>query len=450
MASKHLTDAAVKAAVNEAVSAGKRRDISDRVQRGLVLRVTPTGSASFAFCYRMRGQTATQRITLGPFPHLKLGEARDKAHELFKQVALGTDPRAEKKRLEEAAAVAAADKASRITVEQAIEQYLSIKIRKERSRARARSSLFKDVVPVIGSKALADVTRKDMQKIIATVEGRGSMTQAGLVLAYTKAMMNWHVERGTIDAHEIAALKVTRRSQPRDRVLSVNEVRAFWRLLADVRMYDEERDILRLQLLLGQRVGEVAGMMRHEVDLERKVWTIPGERAKNGDKHEVPLGPMAQEIIGRAMQAQRGKLLFPRTDGKRITPNAIATSLLRGQSVFDFKRPDGEPNPFTSHDLRRTCATLMERGGTPRTVVSAVLNHRDGKGVTEVHYLHNDAMREKRLALLTWERNLRTILAGHDPFVNSLDDPDELERQIMQDAAPAPAMANVVPLRGFR
>lgn len=450
MASKHLTDAAVKAAVNEAVETKKRRDISDRVQRGLVLRVTPTGAASFAFAYRAKGQKVTQRITLGPYPAVKLAEAREKAGDYHKQVARGLDPRAEMKREAEADAAAAVEKASRVTVTEAIEQYLTIKIRRERSRDGARSSLFKDVVPAVGAKALADLTRKDMQKIIAGIEARGSMTQSRLTLAYTKAMLNWHIERGTIDAHEIAALKVARRSQPRERVLSVLEVRAFWRLLPDLRMYDAERDILRLQLLLGQRVGEVAGMMRHEVDLERKVWTLAGERTKNGDRHEVPLGPMAQEIVGRAMQAQRGKLLFPRTDGEPISPNAVATSLLRGQGVFDFKSADGEPNPFTSHDLRRTCATLMERGGTPRNIVSAVLNHRDGKNVTTVHYLHNDEMREKRLALLMWERNLRTILAGTDPFVNSHDDPDELERQIMQDAAPAPALANVVPLRGFR
>lgn len=444
MASVHITEAAIRAASAEAVASGQRRDITDKVQRGLVVRVTPTGATSFAFSYRLKGEAATQRITLGSFPQVKLAEARDRAEKLARKIRDGIDPKDEERQRKEAAAELAARK----TVQEAIDEYLKIKVTKPRSQAGARSTFYKDVVPAVGTKALADFTKKDMQKIIAGVEARGSMTQAGLVLQYTRAMMNWHIERGTIERHDFGTLKVSHKSEPRDRILSVNEIRAFWRLLPEVRMYEPERDILRLQILLGARVGEVAGMMRHEIDLERHVWTIPKERCKNSHAHELPLPPMARDIIMRAMQSQKGKLLFPRHDGKRLTPNAIATSLLRAQPEFAFKKPDGTANNFTSHDLRRTCASLMEQGGTSRTVVSSVLNHRDGTNVTDRHYIHNDVMRDRRVALLKWEANLRAVLAGQNPFLAWQDDPERLEAEILGSAAPAPA--NVVPLRAFR
>jgi len=76
VALKHSTDVSVKAAIAAANESEKRREISDKVQSGPVLRVTPNGASTFAFAYRLKGQSATQRI--GPELNLleKLIDAR--------------------------------------------------------------------------------------------------------------------------------------------------------------------------------------------------------------------------------------------------------------------------------------------------------------------------------------------------------------------------------------
>ena len=56
----------------------------------------------------------------------------------------------------------------------------------------------------------------------------------------------------------------------RDRVLSADEIGTMWAALADADMRESTRRIMRLCLVTAQRVGEVAGMMRDELDLEGK------------------------------------------------------------------------------------------------------------------------------------------------------------------------------------
>jgi integrase len=65
---------------------------------------------------------------------------------------------------------------------------------------------------------------------------------------------------------------------------------------------------------------------------------------------------------------------------------------------------------FRPHDLRRTAASRMTSTGTPRLVVSKILNHVE-QGVTAVYDRHSyDA--EKRKALNAWGRQLLRILAA--------------------------------------
>ena len=46
---------------------------------------------------------------------------------------------------------------------------------------------------------------------------------------------------------------------------------------------------LRFAILTAARTGEVRGMRWREVDLEGKVWVVPGDRMKAARTHRVPL-----------------------------------------------------------------------------------------------------------------------------------------------------------------
>jgi len=85
-------------------SDAKRKEISDAVVPGLILRITPKGTKSFSVIYKVPGEggingngkllvAKQHRITLGRWPILGLKEARGKARELLSVTTEGKDPR---------------------------------------------------------------------------------------------------------------------------------------------------------------------------------------------------------------------------------------------------------------------------------------------------------------------------------------------------------------------
>lgn len=65
---------------------------------------------------------------------------------------------------------------------------------------------------------------------------------------------------------------------------------------------------------------------------------------------------------------------------------------------------------FRGHDLRRTAATYMAESGVPREHISFVLNHVDGGSRATKVYDRYSRDNEKRVALETWARRLKTIV----------------------------------------
>jgi integrase len=90
-------------------------------------------------------------------------------------------------------------------------------------------------------------------------------------------------------------LKHQDKLESRERVLTDEELKFFWQA-CDVLGYPFGY-VGKLLLLTGQRLREVAGMSADELDLERRQWVIPKERAKNNKAHIVPLSDPAVAVI---------------------------------------------------------------------------------------------------------------------------------------------------------
>jgi integrase len=154
------------------------------------------------------------------------------------------------------------------------------------------------------------------------------------------------------------------------------------------------QQILKLCLITGQRLGEVAGIRRSELDLPKAVWNIPASRTKNGHPHTVPLSRMALEII----KASGGE--FDKGWAKRMCQ-------VVGTNQFKLDH-------WTPHDLRRSALTKMAELGVPPIVLGHIANHRTTTkaGVTLGVYVQHQYEREKREALELWASRLQAIVSG--------------------------------------
>ena len=138
-----------------------------------------------------------------------------------------------------------------------------------------------------------------------------------------------------------------------------------------------------------------------EIDAEG--WKLPGERAKKGKGHLVPLSTLAREILNDVPEI--GKHVF--TIRKDQPPKGWSRATRRLYALTPGV-VDWHP-----HDLRRTFATQLRTLGIDRLVVSKLLNHAEA-GVTKV-YDRYSADPEKAAAMERWANRLREIIGGVIP-----------------------------------
>jgi integrase len=160
---------------------------------------------------------------------------------------------------------------------------------------------------------------------------------------------------------------------------------------------------VKLLLLTGQRAEEIAGLSWSEIDLDRGVIKLPGERTKNHRPHTIPLAPMAADILAARERRKDRDLVFG-------TGNGGFDGWSKAKVALDAKLNIAA---WRIHDLRRTAATGMADVGIQPHVIEAVLNHVSGSkaGVAGI-YNRSDYKTEKASALALWANQLSVILGG--------------------------------------
>lgn len=402
---------------------GARIDYWDTKVRGLSLRVSTDGqgttSKTWTLLYRVGGRQ--RRFKLGSYPVLKLAEARDQATIRQGEIARGENPSALRD-----------EERRQVTVREMSVDYLKvISDGGKRSWKKDRGMLDKDILPVIGGLRPTDVTGDDIRKIARRVIGRGMKTQANRVHEVVRGMFNWAVNEKRMAVSPCYGVKwrvggkyqsKPVRETARERILKRAEILAIWKRIekgttdkkgTDLKITEPVQIALKLLLVLGQRVSEISQAPQSEIDLDQRLWTIPGSRTKNGRAHRIPLPDMAVSLVKRAVKLSGdSKWLFPTPYGtqgneagnKPIGPTSLNHALRRvltGSKIKDL-RP---------HDFRRTVATELADMGTREDHIAAVLNHVRS-GVTQKHYIQHKYENEKRIALEAWARRLADIIAG--------------------------------------
>ena len=122
------------------------------------------------------------------------------------------------------------------------------------------------------------------------------------------ALFAWAIDQGLAEANPVVGTSQPAALRPRERVLSDAELIAVWKACGE----DDFGRMTRLLVLTACRRQEVGGMRWSELDPERGVWAIPGERTKNGRTHTLPLPPLAWEIIEATPHRAGIDLLFGR------------------------------------------------------------------------------------------------------------------------------------------
>jgi integrase len=368
---------------------------------GLAVRVAPSGLKTWDVAYRIRGAGSGRRLSLGPFPATTLETARDRTQALVKAAQAGRDLIAEEKS-------STAEAQARTTVGQAIELYLNRKVRGQIRTAHETEIRLNRVFDSIKDRYLDEITRRDLRTILEKPLNRGTLREAEKQRQVMRVLFRWAVNEDIILADPTTGIASFGTSPRRDRVLANEEIKTFWEWLKSPDVPPDYADSLRVQLLTGARIGEVAGMSVAEIDQKKWTWTLPADRSKNNRPRVTPIVGMAKAILQSRLELASEGPLFRMECGKALTSNCVSSFLKKRRTKISIKH-------FTSHDLRRTVATGLVELGFPLEVVAATLGHEaGGKDVRTLvrHYIRSDLVDRKRAALETWDCSLERLVTG--------------------------------------
>ena len=254
---------------------------------GLRLRRGAGGKLLRSWVVQYRRGGATRRLLLGSADVLSVEQARAAGKKALAKVALGDDPQQERSERR---------KKDRDTLQSAITEYLAAKAKKvtpKTLQALTRYLLSGPAFKPLHAMPLDKVTRKDIaSRIVVTERDAGSIVAAKSRIALLTFYV-WAMRMGLVEQNPVIATIWPEDSKPRERVLSDDELATIWQACRD----DDHGRIVRLLILLGARRQEVGGMRWSEIDPDAGTWTLPAERSKNGKAHQLPLLPMAFEII---------------------------------------------------------------------------------------------------------------------------------------------------------
>ena len=382
-----------------------RKEVPDGLVRGLFFTLQPSGKASWAVRYRVARQT--KKLTLGSYPAIDLKAARDLASRALVNVAGGGDPAAEKQAQKVAERIPQEQYLVEKVVDRFIERYA--KANTPRTWLSTKKTLENDVVARWRGRRLGSITRSEVHELLDAVVDRGSPIQANRLLAAFRRMCNWAVERDLISTSPCAGVKPPSAEKSRDRVLADEELREIWRASGAIGW--PFGPLVRLLMLTGQRLREVAGMRWSEIDMEGKIWTLPKGRAKNGIEHSIPCSAQVLAILA-ALPRIKGKADLVFTTNGATPVSGFTRSKARIDAALAVSLPD-MPS-WTFHDLRRTLASGCARLGVNLPVIEKILNHTSGSfgGIVGVYQRHSFAD-EKRLAMELWSAHVEHVIASH-------------------------------------
>jgi integrase len=357
-----------------------------KAPRGFGVRVTAAGVRSFVLRRRVRDEGHADRtITIGRWPDWKVPAAVREARALRTRLEQGEDPIAQDR-----ASRAASQAAVGNTLKAICENYLALEGPKLRSTAWREAQLKRLVYPTLGERAIDDIKRSDIVRLLDTIERESGATMAHATLAIVRKIFNWYAIRS--DDFRSPFVKGMGRINPKERartrILTDGEIRAVWKHVDEAKGADAIFGrFVKFLLLTGARKSEAARLIWPELD--GAAWTLPASRNKTKVELVRPLSKAALAVL----PVNVGDCEFVFTTG--------GTRPIGGFSQFKSRLDDGiGVSDWALHDLRRTARSLMSRAGVPSDHAERCLGHVLGgvRGVYDRHE-YNDEKQQAYEAL---------------------------------------------------
>lgn len=384
---------------------------------GLYLLVKPSGVKLWRMKYYFNKKE--KLLSFGEYPHpVSLKDARAKRDEAKALIAKGIDPSENKKALKKEAERKA--KEPELTFEKVAREWL------ERKKGFISDTSFNDysslmerlLFPILGKIALASVEPIDILKALRVVENEGHVYTAHRLRSLVGGICDYAMACGYCKFNAAAGLsKALKPIPPVKHRQTITEESQVGNLLRAIDANETNGAsiyyAMKIKAYLPVRSTELCQAKWEEIDFEKAIWTVPGERMKMRRPHIVPLPRQVIDLL-RELQPFSGNspYLFP--SHRKIGVPISRSSLLRALESLGYK------GIMTAHGFRGMFSTMCNRMRLPSDIIERNLAHA-GRDQVALAYDHYDYLKEKREVLQTWADYLDKLRDGQLP--STMDTP---------------------------
>lgn len=365
--------------------------------KGLFLHVAKSGKKTWRYRFELSGTEST--FVLGEYPVLSLEDARAERVTLRELVKSGINP-ADVRRKEKQEVVEAKE-AERKVAESSFEAIALDWHQHQRDRWTVNhaeavlTSLKRHAFESFGAVPIDQITPPMVLKVIRAIEAQGALEMASKTLQRIGAVFRFAIQTGRATYNPAADMRGALKAKKvkNHKMIPPEELPEFLQTLTRGDIHTTTKLAIQFTILTAARAGEVRGATWSEIDLDKRLWSIPAERMKMRSPHTVPLSTQAIAILNRLkiLYGDKG-LVFPgiHYPEKPLSENTMLFALYR----------IGYHSKATMHGFRALFSTICNEAGFNPDAIERQLAHREKNTVRAAY--HRSEYLQDRIEMVQW------------------------------------------------
>lgn len=362
-----------------------------------------TRRSSWVFRYKMSG-CRTRDMGLGSTNDLNLAEAREVARKYRNLVRERLDP-IEYRDRERAKNLASAKQVK--TFDEAADEYIRLHRATWRNPSHAQqwpTSLKTYASPIIGKLLVSDIDTHHILEVLEPIWATKTET-ATRVRQRIEVILDWAKVSKLRDGEnparwrdhlkkKLPAPRKIRTVQPQP-ALKYKEMPDF---IKKLRGRDGVAPLaLQFLIFTGVRTADVRNAKLADIDIEKRVWTIP-HFTKTNKEHQVPLSTAAIDAFKKARSHFEGTSL----GGEYAFPNDVSDQPLSENALSALVHRMGFKGRATPHGFRSSFRTWMQNETSfSRELAEMSLGHTVGSE-SERAYARGDTLKKRAPIMQAW------------------------------------------------
>jgi integrase len=394
-----LSDTQVKQAKPDK---SKARKLSDG--DGLHLLIKPSGVKIWHLRYIKPITKKQTTLSLGSYPAMTLAKAREKRAEARALLADDIDPKNYREEIEAKKLMEFSN-----SFKSVFDEWFAVKetiVAPKQSKLILRAFenyLFKE----LGAKPISELKPQQVIEVIRKVEKQGKYDLTKRLCARINEVMNYAANTGRIEFNPLSGItgafkKVKATPNP---AVKPEQLPWLLKVINAAELKKVTRCLIEWQLHTMVRPKEASQAKWSDIDLSKRLWTIPAETMKMDKPHLVPLTEQTMALLG---------VLKPISgDKKYIFPSfGRAKGHINSETVNKAFRRMELGGIQTAHGLRSVASTTLNEQGHDYDLIESALAHLDENQVRRA-YNRTDYMERRRKVMEWWSNHIEECATGN-------------------------------------